>query len=124
MMKNLESKSIPQLKKELDKVFSLWIRTRDNGRCISCGIRKPIKEMQCGHYISRSHHSVRWDEQNCHCQCVGCNIFKSGNMPSYTIALQNKYGYGIIKELKKRGDKLKQWKKTELIEMINRYTLK
>ncbi len=117
----LEQKSISQLKKELDKVFSLWIRERDGGVCISCGVKKPIKEMQNGHYISRSHFNTRWDEQNCSCQCVGCNIFKSGNMPSYTIALQNKYGYEIVKELKKRGDKLRQWKKPELLEMIERY---
>jgi hypothetical protein len=120
----LEKKSIKQLKKQLDTIFSEYIRRRDKGKCISCGIVKPWKEQQNGHYISRSHQNTRYSDKNCNCQCVGCNVFKYGNMPSYTIELEKKYGYGIVQELKKEGDILKQWKPKELIDMIEVYKKK
>lgn len=110
-----------KLKKELDKVFSIFIRKRDKGVCISCGVKKDIKEMQCGHYISRGNMSTRWDEENCYCQCVSCNVFKNGNYPAFTVALQRKFGDDFPKKLYKRGKKVKQWTTKEIKELIEHY---
>ena len=110
--------------KELDRVFSLFIRNRDRGICASCGVKKDISEMQCGHYISRSHMSTRWDEENCHCQCVGCNVFKGGNYPAYTVFLQDKYGEGFPKVLYRRGQEIKQLSIKELKEKIEHYVVR
>ena len=116
-------KSISQLKKVADAVFSVWIRTRDNGTCFTCGITKPIKEMQNGHYVSRGHNSLRFDERNCHCQCVGCNVFKHGNMDEYTLALTRMYGIGILDELSNEKRKIKQFTREELQGIIDKYGL-
>lgn len=116
--------SVSALKKELDIVFSRYIRQRDKGICISCGSKKPWKEQQNGHYIKRSAMNTRYDEQNCHCQCVGCNIFKKGNYPDYTLAIQQKYGYDIVEDLVARGREIKQWTATELKELIAHYKQK
>lgn len=67
---------------------------------------KPWKELQCGHYVSRSHLSLRYDERNCHPQCVGCNIFKSGAMDEYALALVRQYGDGILEELGREKQKI------------------
>ena len=113
--------SVSSFKKKLDKVFSDFIRQRDKGVCFTCGTRKPWKEMQNGHFISRSHNAMRFDERNCNCQCVGCNVFKSGNMPAYAINLQSKYGNEILKTLYKAGQKVKQFSVPELKKMIQKY---
>jgi len=120
----LENKSVKQLKAQLDKVFSIWIRERDNHTCVTCGKKMKSNESQCGHYISRGKNNTRFSEINCNCQCSGCNIFKGGNMPAYTIFLERKYGYGIIQKLKKEGDTIKQFKEKELIELIKKYDKK
>lgn len=101
--KKIKKPTLSQLRRKLDKVFSEFIRQRDKGICCTCGKQDTWKYMQCGHYISRSSLATRYNEINCHCQCVGCNIFKKGNMPSYTLFLQKKYGYEIIQSLYKKS---------------------
>jgi len=115
-----ESKST--LIKELDRVFSIFIRQRGKGKCISCGAVSEWKNMQCGHYIRRSVMNTRWDEDNCHSQCMPCNVFKSGNYPAYTLALMSKYGAEIIEELNERSQQVRKWEKSELKEMIKKYS--
>lgn len=114
--------SVSSLKKRLDAVFSLWIRNRDRGVCYTCGVQKPIKQMQNGHYISRSHSNTRYDELNCHCQCVACNVFKHGNMDAYAFNLMEEFGGGILQELNKRKQVIKQFTKNELQELITKYS--
>uniref|UniRef100_A0A6H1ZKM9 Putative lambda recombination protein n=1 Tax=viral metagenome TaxID=1070528 RepID=A0A6H1ZKM9_9ZZZZ len=115
-----ESKST--LTKELDKLFSIYIRHRDKYKCISCGAKGDLKSMQCGHYIRRSVMNTRWDEENCSCQCQKCNIWMSGNYPAYTLALMSKYGAEIIEELNERSQQVRKWEKSELKEMIKKYS--
>lgn len=96
--------SVAKLKKKADGFWSQYIRMRDsdpNGisPCISCGNRKPWKDMQNGHFISRGSSTLRFDEENCNAQCVGCNMFKQGNQYAYSIALDAKYGSGTAKKL-------------------------
>jgi hypothetical protein len=125
----VKKQTVSSLKKKLDKVFSEWIRNKyanSDGYviCCTCGVRKYWKEMQNSHYISRSHNSTRYLEKNCHPACVGCNIFKSGNIPEYTLFLQKKYGNDIIKELVKESRKIKQFTCKELQEKIEEYKTK
>ena len=98
-------KSISKLKKELDKWFSLFIRLRDATneglvQCFTCGCVKPYnKGMQNGHFQSRRFMVTRYDEENCQPQCVGCNMFKSGEQYKFALALDAKYGEGTAEEL-------------------------
>ena len=105
----MKKKTTSQLKKQLDKLFSIYIRQRDASKiyalndCVCCGITKHWSELQAGHYISRSHLSLRYDERNVWPCCVSCNIFKNGNMPAFAIFLENKFGKGILQKLDKIG---------------------
>ena len=100
-----KGKTYASLKRELDRVFSEYIRQRDmrenNGsRCFTCGlIPLSWRQLQCGHYVSRVHLSTRWNERNCAAQCYACNVLRRGNPAEFTLALQAKYGPGIIQEL-------------------------
>ena len=125
MKKKLKKKSISKLKKELDSFFSKYIRHKYSidgyVPCYTCGVSKPIKEMQNGHFQSRKHLSTRWDEDNCRVQCVGCNVFKYGE--------QYKFGEKLKKEIDVealifKSRQLQKFNKVELQEMINEYKSK
>lgn len=91
--------SLKRLKLQADRTFSLWIRNRDKHICYTCGKWLTPKESQNGHYVSRNYLALRYDERNCHCQGVECNVFKSGNLPIYALKLESQYGQGILQEL-------------------------
>ena len=117
------------LVKKLDKVFSQYIRLRDsdaNGycRCISCGRVHYWKDIQNGHYMSRRYLSTRFDEMNCHAQCVACNIFNQGNIQMYRQNLIKKIGEKNVDylEYKAKGT-TKHYSVFELEELIKYYTI-
>ena len=125
--KKKRKKSVSYYKRIADKAFSEFIRKQasDNwGRasCFTCDVRKPWKELQAGHYVSRSHNSLRYDERNVQVQCSGCNIFKYGNMDEYALRLQEKYGKGILEELRLKKREIKNFKVSELEEIIKLYS--
>lgn len=104
-------KSVSKLKKELDSLFSKYIRTKysknDMVSCYTCGVTKSINEMQCGHFISRLYLATRFDEDNCRPQCVGCNVFGNGKPVQFANRLESegictktlyKKAQGIIKD--------------------------
>ena len=91
-----------------DKYFSLYIRLRDAdengiGTCVTCGLKKHIKGLHCGHFIGRQHQSTRFDEMNGHCQCAGCNTFNEGRKAEYEHYLISRYGEQEVNLLKLRG---------------------
>lgn len=99
-----------KLKKKLDKLFSVYIRTKyadSNGyvSCFTCATKKPWKEMQCGHFVSRLHLSTRYDEGNCRPQCKGCNIFGGGRVAAFANRLEAETP-GIVKYLYTRAQVL------------------
>jgi hypothetical protein len=90
--------------KKLDKVFSEYIRLRDSDEngictCITCGVMHHWKNMDNGHFIKRQHMLLRFSEINCNAQCRKCNWLGQGEDYKYTIALQKKYGDGIVEKL-------------------------
>lgn len=109
--KKTETRS--QLVKRLDKVFSEYIRRSNSidgiATCVTCGKQDEWKNLQNGHYMSRGHYPTRWDETNCHVQCVSCNVFKKGNYTEYAIFMINRYGADYLDELRQKansGDKI------------------
>src|SRR6056297_1580038 len=56
--------------KYADDQMSLYIRARD-GHCVQCG---KIENLTNGHLITRNKYATRWAEENCYCQCTGCNL--------------------------------------------------
>ena len=103
--KSISMKSLSKLKKDLDKIFSLYIRLRDADDqgmviCFTCNKIAHYKNgMQNGHFMSRKHLSTRFDEENCQVQCAGCNIFRYGEQYKFSVNLDNKYGDGKANEL-------------------------
>lgn len=114
--------ALATLKKKLDSVFSVFIRRRDKGVCFTCGKKLPWKQQQNGHYITRGCLQLRWDERNCNCQCVGCNIFKNGNYTEYAIRLLKKHGPNILAELDREKWKIRKMTRANYEDLIAHYS--
>lgn len=110
---------------KLDKIFSQYIRLRHavNGdaQCVTCGARKPWKELQCGHYESRGSFGTRWDEKNCHVQCYGCNVARKGNYPAYARYMVSTYGASILDTLAWKANNSPKLMTVELELLIVEY---
>lgn len=96
--KRAESRS--QVVKKLDTVFSQYIRLKDavdgQASCVTCGTTKEWKGLQNGHFYTRGRYPTRWDELNCHVQCVACNVFLNGNYIMYTKYMFDRYGRDAV----------------------------
>jgi len=120
--------STAALVRKLDKVFSLYIRLRDSAaynyqyfRCISCGQIKPFEQMDCGHFISRTHQATRFDEENAHGECRFCNRFSADHIIAYQRNLEAKIGKDRVDMLLARGRMTKKWSAFELQLLIKHY---
>ena len=116
-----------KLRKKLDKVFAVWVKARGSSigknQCVTCLKWFPISELQAGHYVSRTHTSTRWDERNVFPQCVTDNVFKNGNLPRYTLFLQEKFGSDIIQELVSKSTVIKKMTKQDYLDLIQKYEI-
>lgn len=126
-MKNKKTKTLPKLIKECQEICNKYIRLRDsqNGyfKCISCGQIKNYYEMQAGHFHEVGKSSgLRFEPDNIHGECSGCNLFDQDHLINYTINLKNKIGAARFDELQRvyeyyRINK-KRWAKYEIREKI------
>jgi len=87
----------------LDEVVSLIVRKRD-GRCVQWEDGNCAGPLQCGHLITRSKQSVRWDLINCNAQCAGHNMAHEYNPHPYTLWWIRKYGLDAYKDLVRRSN--------------------
>lgn len=114
-----------KLIEDLDKVFSLWVRQRDSidgmCTCATCGVVKPIKEMQAGHFMSRRKRSTRWLATNVHAQCPACNMFNQGRQYEMSIYIDQKYGDGTSEELLYKSNQTYNHTNEELQVLIKHY---
>ena len=121
-------KTISQLKKELDKVYSQYIRgvnSRDGmAQCYTCGAVDEWRKMDCGHFWSRRYGNTRWDEQNTKPQCRRCNRFQEGNKPAFANALVREYGNGILEDLEIRAKAPYKYNRVEIEKEIKIYKQK
>lgn len=104
--------------RDAQNAFNAYIRARDAGKpCISCG--KPLKQAGCGsrgdkgfdagHYRTVGACSaLRFDELNCHAQCVACNQHLSGNIVEYRINLRERIGDAELERLESTNP-LRSW---------------
>lgn len=124
--KTTSVKTINQLKKEADKWFSLATRLRfatyEDGewwaKCITCSIRKPVKQLQCGHFMSRQYNSTRYSEENCAPQCYGCNVMQQGKQYEFGLAIDLLYGDGAAKDLYRASKVKLQFTPNILMDII------
>lgn len=103
---------LPTLIVKADKSMSTYIRLKyadhaGNVSCVSCGKVLPWQEAHCAHYIGRAAKATRWEENNLHPACPGCNVYrKEFHMREYTLYMLDHYGREFLEELKENGRKV------------------
>ena len=117
--------------RECQKWFNKFIRMRDSGgACISC--QKPLRSdyRLRGHLYDAGHYrsvgacpELRFDEDNCHAQCVKCNRDLSGNAADYRISLVRKIGVERVEKLEGHH-KQNKYTIDDLKELIKHYKYK
>jgi hypothetical protein len=126
-------KSIPKLKKEVWKYFSLYIRLRDclkttksttHGLCYTCGKDYPIAKLQAGHFLAGRGGSILFDEEQVHAQCMVCNVWKHGDFPTYQEKMRQEYGLDKVEAMIRKRHETHKWNKFELIELRENYKSK
>ncbi len=121
-----KKKSLSYLRKELDRVFSLYIRHKyaKNGqvRCYTCGAIKDVTNIQNGHFVSRLYLATRYSEDNCRPQCVGCNLFGKGKTATFGANLERDCGRETVSRLFREANTIV--KDFPYAEKIEEYTKK
>mgnify|MGYP001617387574 CR=1 FL=1 len=122
-MKKTKTLTYAKAKENAWDAFSKFIRVRDEADgCFTCGVKKPWKEMEAGHFTIGRHNSVLFDERNVHAQCGGCNGFLRGNLIEYYPKMLAKYGQKVIDEIKELNKQTLQLKVYQLVEIKEKYT--
>ena len=118
--------SISSLTKELDRVFSLFIRMRDSnsegiGQCITCDKVLHYKDGHCGHFRSRKYMSTRWNPFNCNLQCPTCNLYNNGEEFIHGLKIDEKFGQGTALDMYKRSQEILKFSREDLKTLIEFY---
>ena len=98
-------KTAADLKKDLDDVYSIYIRQKhedSNGvvECYTCRKLFTVKTIQNGHFVSRQYLATRWLDDNCRPQCWGCNGFGNGRLLDYEERLKQDLGADLVEKMK------------------------
>jgi hypothetical protein len=125
-----KERSLSAFKDDAWKAFSRLIRRRDclittltpdYGHCVTCGKMFPFEKLQAGHYIQGRKNGVLFNEANVHAQCVGCNMFKNGNLNRYVYFMQDVYGQDTIDYLTARDNADVTYTREELVQMRDEF---
>lgn len=108
-----ERKASTALKSALQstkKMVHEFVRERDKGKpCISCG-QPWHPDFQAGHfYKAELFETLKFDLQNIHGQCPGCNVYREGNLNDYELNLPGRIGAEKFEALRQLAqvDKMK-----------------
>jgi hypothetical protein len=115
-----------ELEKKADRIFSNYIRMKaaneeDRVACCTCGIQGNWKEFDCGHYLSRSYLSIRYDETNAGPQCQICNRIMNGRPDRFRLHILSKYGEKALERLIVMSGIIIHNKRIFLQDMIDLY---
>lgn len=91
-----------------DRVFSKYIRERDDWTCQKCGNKyeKGSRGLQNSHYFGRGRWTTRYDEDNCDALCHGCHRFwEKTDREAYREHMVDKLGEERYEKLTERARK-------------------
>ena len=120
------SSHLQALVKQLDKIFSIYTRTRDANEhgftaCVTCGIESHWVDMDCGHCFSRGNFAIRWDERNVHAQCRPCNRMEDGCFEDFEAHVKRAHGLSAHAELLSLKNSVRKLERQDLESMIDKY---
>lgn len=128
MITKPKQKSLPVLIKELDTVFSQYIRLKecDNNGIVTCfvtGERVFWADADAAHFIPRANMATRFDEMNVHATTRDTNRYEDPykHWEKYSIAIIRKYGKVGEAMLEAKRANLMKYSRVELDILISDY---
>ena len=117
-----KKKTVSQLRKQLDKYFSLYVRLSNADQygmctCFTCGAKKHWKEIQAGHFMSRKHTATTWNLDNVKPQCVKCNMYSQGEQFKFAQNL----GMKKANQMQKLSQTTAKFTYSEIVWYIENY---
>ncbi len=122
--------SIPRLEKELDSVFSKYIRLRDalkttwtttHLKCFTCDDLIEVPKAHNMHFISRWVKQFRFSEANCRWWCYKCNIHLKWNYIEYFTRLEKDIWRDKIDEMISKKHEIYKYDNLIMLAMIAEY---
>lgn len=93
--------------------------------CITCKHEVAGRNLHAGHWVSRRHKGVAYDEHNIHAQCGRpCNKDRNGEPQMYEDELRLMYGDEETDRIRSWVNKPRKWTPVELEELYNHYKKK
>lgn len=101
-----------------DKVFSQYIRTRDNWQCQRCKKTyiPPTTALHCSHFQGRGKEATRFDPDNCCALCMGCHQYFTAYPAEHYLWQVKRLGQNKVNALIVRSNTYK--KKDRKMELI------
>jgi len=132
VIKKKKPMSRSKLVKDLDSIFSWYIRLRhavlyENdlmATCVTCNDVRRWQDQQNGHFYTRGRQATRWNEMNCNVQCMRCNVFLKGNYIPYTKYMIDTHGREAVDELERLSTSGTKISSVQLQDMIASYKAK
>lgn len=117
-----------KLEKELDRVFSIWVRVSYASHegyvhCYTCPEQLPWQQTENGHFVPRAHSAVRFHVNNTRPQCPNCNRFLNGRPDVFEENLRDEIGDEEVDEVIALGRTEKHYTEKEYRELISHYKL-
>lgn len=111
---------------KLDSVFSRYVRMRvcdesGHAECFTCGVRRHYREVDAGHFITRSKYATRWDPINVQFQCKRCNM-NGGQQFEFGLHIDRLFGVGTAEEILIRSNRAARYSNEDLEKMIALFT--
>jgi hypothetical protein len=118
-----EDESLSNLVAEADVWFSRYIRLlncdeKGFAECYTSGKRMKWTELQCGHFISRSHYATRWISENCRPQSEYDNSHLRGNLEVFEKKLEAEKT-GIVDWLREQAREVTKPTRDEMKQLIS-----
>jgi hypothetical protein len=113
---------------KLDEAFSKYTRLvfadyRGYVHCYTCAWVGLWTECDCGHFIRRQHHAVRWDKRNGRPQCRRCNRELDGVEPIFEEELRDELGDKEVDALISISKNVKYLSEQEKITLLSQMNI-
>ena len=121
--------------KACDKAFSRFVRLscadKDGMvRCWTCEKLKFWKEVDCGHFQTRSKYSVRWLYEpengliNASAQCKHCNMTNGGHQYKFAQRIDEVYGANKADTVVQMSNVIRKYSTQEIRDMTSLFEAK
>jgi len=121
--KRLQPRKRKNIIKSITDLFNEYIRKRDLDhegwvRCCTCDKPLHIKggDINAGHFMIAKRLATRWNEKNCHAQCIDDNM-TGGEQYRHSQYIDKRYGKGTAKDLEQLSLSVIKYSDFDLIEL-------